>query len=125
MAKSQGVARVVFNNNGKTVLGTYRPTNKVIYLNNKQPKKEMLNTYFHELAHHVAVLQNKWTKYHLAESFSYLCKEYIFSVENKVDQIAEKLWYKYVDIKAWGRYKYAYPKAEKNQIIEKFISKLK
>ena len=47
----------------------------------------------------------------------------VFDIENKIDRIGEKLWYKYVDIRQWGRYKFAYPKSQKNNIIKNFFNK--
>ena len=47
----------------------------------------------------------------------------VFRIENRIDQLGEKLWNKYVDIRQWGKYKYSYPKAQKNNIIKNFISK--
>lgn len=120
-AKRKGVDRVSFNNKGKFVNGTYNALTKIMYVNTNQTKKEMLNTFFHEMGHHEAVKQNRWTNYHF-NLMSNLTYEKVFYIENKIDKIGKKLWYKFVDIKQWGRYKYAYPKALKNNIIKHFIS---
>lgn len=121
-AKQFGVSRVCFNNRGVHVRGTYNCISKVLYLDLKQDKKELLNTFFHELGHHQAVKNKKWLKYH-EESLSAMTADKIFYVENKIDGIAKKLWNKYVDIKTWGRYKYFYPKIQKNIIMKTLFAK--
>lgn len=121
-AATLGVKKVSFNKNGKLVTGTYDTETNSIYVCINQTKKEALRTFFHEMGHHHAVIHNKWVKYHHRKYLSVKCKT-IFDIENKIDKIANTLWNKYVDTKKWGRYKYAYPKAEKNSIINNFISK--
>ena len=115
-AKKFGVNKIIFNNKGKYVRGTYNPLNNNIYLNLKQTKKELLNAFFHELGHHFAVKNNRWKVYHFNLVPS-MAVERIFRIENKIDRIAKKLWNKYVDLNQWGKYKYAYPKANKKQIM--------
>ena len=122
-ARRAGVARVVFNSNAKRVNGTYNSGTNILYISNKQTKKQMLITLFHELGHHWAVQKNKWKKYHFGSNKTISYSE-AFDIENKIDQIGEKLWNNYVDIKQWGRYKYSYLKKEKSFIIKNFISKL-
>lgn len=121
-ARQQGVNKVIFNDKGTRVKGTYNPFTKNLYIDTKQTKKELLHTLFHELGHHTAVQKNKWKNYHhcLVECMSV---EKIFQIENSVDRIGQKLWNKYVDVKFWGKYKYSYPKKQKNNIIKNFISK--
>lgn len=121
-AKEFGVKRVVFSDRSKYVNGTYNAFTKVLYLNSRLTKSQMLNVFFHELGHHFAVKTNKWKNYHfnLVPFFKY---EDIFKIENGVDQIAKKLWDKYVNQKNWGKYKYSYPKSKKKTIINNFISK--
>lgn len=121
-AKEIGVNKTIFSNKARYVNGSYNATNKVLYLDTKLTKYVMLRTFFHELGHHTAALKNKWKNYHYCLVPS-MYVETIFQIENKVDQIGETLWYKYVDIKRWGRYKYSYPKAQKNNIIKNFISR--
>ncbi len=122
LAKSLGVNRVVFSNKGVNVKGTYNPLNNNMYIDTKQNNVEILHTFFHELAHHVAVLRNRWKRYHF-NLVPYMNVDEIFSVENKIDKLGKKLWHKYVDIKAWGRYKYSYPKSQKNFIIKSLYNK--
>ncbi len=116
-AKRLGVNRVVFNKKGRKVRGTYNAFTKNLYIDSKQTKKEMLNTFFHELGHHKAVKANRWRKYHLCLVPS-MNIETIFNIENKIDQIGRRLWNKYVNPKQWGRYKYVYPKSQKNNMIK-------
>ena len=121
-AKQLGVSRVVFSNKGIAIVGSYNPSTNVLYIDTKQTKTELLHTLFHELGHHTAVKKNKWNNYHHNPA-SRITAEKIFDIENKIDQIGQKLWYKYVNIKFWGRYHYAYPKIQKKCIIKNFISK--
>lgn len=121
-AKEVGVSKTIFSNKGRYVNGSYNATNKVLYLDTKLTKSMLLCTFFHELGHHMAALKNKWKAYHFCLVPS-MYADSIFNIENKIDQIGEKLWYKYVDTKHWGRYKYSYPKAQKNSIIKNFISR--
>jgi hypothetical protein len=115
-AKKFGVKKVCFNSKGKYVRGTYNAFNHVLYLDTKQTKKEMLNTFFHELGHHFAVKHNRWKTYHfnLVPSINF---DRMFLIENRIDRSAKKLWNKYVDTKIWGRYKYVYLKTNKNYIM--------
>ena len=120
-ALSLGVSKVVFNNNGKKVNGTYNGKTHVLYLNAKQTNISLLRTFFHELGHHVAVQQNKWKNYHLC-LVKTIRIETMFYIENKIDQIGQKLWYKHVDIKQWGMYKYIYPKINKSYFLKTFTN---
>lgn len=119
-AKECGVQIITFSNKGRKVKGTYNARTKSLYVDLKQTKTELLHTFFHELGHHFAVKNNKWKSYHYGVGYVML-QEKVFEIENKIDQIAEKLWYKHVDIKKWGRYKYTYLKSQKNNIINTFI----
>ena len=121
-AKNIGVNRVVFSNKGVKVRGTYNAETNNIYIDLNQTKKQTLHTLFHELGHHSAVQKNKWKTYHFSLT-RYMNVNVVFDIENKIDRIGEKLWYKYVDIKQWGRYKFAYPKSQKNNIIKNFFNK--
>lgn len=120
-AKSLGVKRIIFNDRGKYVKGTYNCFNKIMYINTDQSNNEILQAVFHELGHHQAILEEKWIDYHFNE-IKEMSGEDIFEIENGIDQLAEKLWAKYVDCKVWGRYKYAYPRSQKTQIINEFIN---
>lgn len=122
IAKKVGVKKVVFSDKGIYVKGTYNPKTRILFIDTKQTKCEMLYTFFHELGHHFAVLKNKWKKYHFC-LVKKMDVERIFYIENKIDQIGKTLWYKYVNTKQWGKYKYSYPKNQKNYIIKHFISK--
>jgi hypothetical protein len=120
-AKTFGVKRTIFNNKGKYVRGTYNPLNNNIYLCLNQTKKDLLNAFFHELGHHFAVKNNRWKVYHF-NLVSSMTVERMFRIENRIDRIAKKLWNKYVDLNQWGKYKYAYPKANKKQIMNHIIN---
>jgi hypothetical protein len=121
-AKELGVKRVTFTNRAKRVKGTYNAFTKSLFIDLKQTKAEMLCTLFHEMGHHFAVKRNKWRGYHFCTIPS-MKVDKIFKIENGVDCIGRQLWYKYVDTKQWGKYKYSYPKTQKNNIIKNFISK--
>ena len=114
-AKEAGVNKVIFNASGRNVSGTYHSHQKYLYLNLKQTKQQMLRTFFHELGHHEAATNNKWVGFHF--KFKKMKIETIFNIENKIDQIGKKLWYKNVDLKQWGMYKYFYPKSSKNNYV--------
>jgi Zn-dependent peptidase ImmA (M78 family) len=120
-AKEMGVSKVIFNSTAKHVSGSYNAENNVMFLDTKLTKKELLDTFFHELGHHVAVKQNKWRGYHYDLNPN-ITKEEIFKTENKIDQIGNRLWNKYVNIKQWGRYKYAYPIKYKNILMKTFFN---
>jgi hypothetical protein len=121
-ARNLGVNKVIFNNKGKTVNGTYNGRTKVLYLNTNQTKVSLLRTFFHELGHHIAVQNDQWLEYHLC-LLQVIELETMFNIENNIDKIGEQLWYKHVDIKRWGRYKYCYPKSNKNFFIKNYTSK--
>ena len=121
-AKKLKVKRVVFNNKGVKVKGTYNVITGIVYIDLKQTNVEMLHTFFHELGHHTAVKKNKWNKYHHSP-LSSMDSNVAFDIENKIDQIGKQLWNKYVDIKQWGKYKYSYLKSQKTSLIKNFISK--
>lgn len=120
-ARNLGVSKVIFNNKGRKVNGTYNGQTRVLYLNTKQTKISLLRTFFHELGHHTAVQNNQWPEYHL-NLVDMMEIEEMFNIENNIDKIGEKLWYKHVDIKRWGRYKYSYPKASKNFFIKNYTN---
>ncbi len=121
-AKKLKVKRVVFNNKGVHVKGTYNAMTNVVYIDLKQTNVEMLHTFFHELGHHTAVKKNKWKTYHNSP-LSSMDSNVAFDIENKIDQIGKQLWNKYVDVKQWGKYKYSYLKSQKTSLIKNFISK--
>ena len=123
-SKTLGVKKIYFSDRAKHVNGTYQPYNQTIYLDTKLNNLEMMHTFFHELGHHHAVLNKKWTKYHFGNNGT-LKPEAVFDIENQIDQIGNKLWNKYVDTKQWGKYNYAYPKAQKNLMIKLFINRQK
>jgi hypothetical protein len=120
-AKKLGVSKVIFNSSAKRVCGSYNAESGIMFLDARLTKKELLDTFFHELGHHVAVKQNKWSGYHYDLNPN-ITKEEIFKIENKIDQIGKQLWNKYVDIKQWGRYKYAYPIKHKRTLMKTFIN---
>ena len=92
-----------------------------MYINTDQTDIELMHAVFHELGHHQAILEGKWLEYHYNQ-IKDMSGEDIFEIENGIDQLAEKLWAKYVDCKVWGRYIYADPKSRKVQIIKEFIN---
>jgi len=116
--KKDGVNRVTFNSTGKKVSGSYHSYKKNIYINMDATKQHMLRTFFHELAHHVAASQNKWKSYHF-NLIDEIDAELMYSIENKIDKMAQTLWYKNVNLTQWGKYKYFYPKSQKNLFLSK------
>lgn len=107
-ASELGIKGVTFNKNAKAVNGTYNPLTSQTFLSLALTKKEMLCTFFHEIAHHVAVKNNMWRNYHFGrKSFSEIER---YDIENQIDQIANSLWHMYVSKKQWGKYVYSYPK---------------
>lgn len=120
-AKQLGVKKISFSKTAKYVRGTYNAFTGVLYLSLKQTKREMLNTFFHELGHHHAVKHKRWNVYHF-NLVSSMTTERVFRIENRIDRTAKKLWDKYVDPKQWGKYNYAYPKSKKNQIMNQFLN---
>ncbi len=123
LAKMLKVKRVVFNNKGIKIKGSYNAGTNHMYIDLNQTNVELLHTLFHELGHHVAVLKNKWKKYHHSSLLSETTADSVFDIENKIDQLGKQLWNQYVDIKQWGKYKYSYPKSQKKSLIKNFISK--
>ena len=119
-AKQRGVNRVIFNNRGTTVKGTYCASNKNMYVNLDQTKKAMMHTFFHELAHHEAVVNSLWLDYHFDRKF--YSSEDVFLIENNIDRIAQRLWQTHVNSKYWGRYIFAYNQNKKQFLIKNFIS---
>jgi hypothetical protein len=121
-AKEQGIKTITFSNRAKFVRGTYNAFTNSLFLDLKQTRKEMLHTFFHELGHHLAVKKDLWKDYHYCTIPEMTCDD-VFMIENSIDHIAGELWIQHVDIKQWGKYKYAYPKSQKSNIIQNFISK--
>lgn len=115
-AKSIGVYKVAFNKQSKIVDGTYNAARKIMFLNAKLSKKRLLRAFFHELGHHKACMQNLWLDYHFG--LKTLNPETDFLIENNIDIIAQSLWNKYVCTKAWGKYKYYYPRSQKNKLTK-------
>jgi len=120
VAKQAGVKKIAFNTQAKKVRGTYNAFTGVLFVCLKQTKKEVLNTFFHELGHHCAVKNKKWNKYHF-NLVPEMDINKVFDIENGVDKIANKLWNEFVDIKQWGKYKFIYSKKQKNYIIRQLI----
>ncbi len=121
-AKQVGVKKVAFNTQAKKVRGTYNAFTGVLFVCLKQTKKDVLNTFFHELGHHYAVKSKKWNKYHF-NLVSEMDVNKIFDIENGVDKIANKLWNKFVNTKQWGKYRFVYSQKQKNYIIRQLIEK--
>jgi len=115
VAKEHKVSRVSFNNQAKNVAGLYDFTKNSIFLNNKQTKKRLLCVFFHELAHHEAVMNNVWIDYH-SGNMEDISPLHQFNIENQIDKIASSLWNKYVNTKKWGKYKFSYPKSNKKHL---------
>ena len=88
-AKEMGVSKVIFNSTAKHVSGSYNAEKNVMFLDTKLTKKELLDTFFHELGHHVAVKQNKWRGYHYDLNPN-ITKEEIFKIENKIELTPEE-----------------------------------
>lgn len=118
LAFSKGVNKIRFSRRAKYISGSYNYDNANIFVDSKQPRKNMLMTFFHELAHHVASSNNKWLLYHQNAATPRVSSMMKFKIENKIDRLAQKMWFKYVDTKVWGRYQFAYLKSQKKYIIE-------
>jgi hypothetical protein len=116
-AKEAGVKKVIFNATGRKVSGTYHSRVKHLYISLNQTKQQMLRTFFHEMGHHEAVLNNMWTSFHF-NLVSTIRVDVLFDIENNIDQIGKKLWNKNVDSKQWGMYKYFYPKRDKTTFMK-------
>jgi hypothetical protein len=114
-AKQLGVNNVIFNSTARRVCGTYNASTQNIFLSLNQTKKQMLNTFFHELGHHESVKKGKWVKYHF-DLYKKANPETLFYIENKIELIGKKLWKQYVDGTKWGNYKYFYLKKNKAQM---------
>ena len=119
-AKKLGVTKVIFNNRAKHISGSYNAFNRVMFLDLKLSKIKLLHTFFHELGHNQAVAKNKWARYHYNPTLKAIAYERLFYIENKIDLIGKTLWNKHVDSSKWGKYKYSYPKAQKNNILKTF-----
>lgn len=118
LAYSYGVNSLRFSKKAKYIDGSYNWHIANIFVNGKMSKYYMLLTFHHELAHHIASNQNKWKGYHMNASTPLISASKKFDIENKIDKIAQKLWFKYVNINEWGRYKYGYKKSEKKELVE-------
>ena len=116
LAKTLGVKKVAFNRKAKRVRGTYNCLTHIVYIDTKQTRRDILLTFFHELGHHYALKCNLWMEYHLC-LIKTIEVEKMFEIENNIDKIGKSLWNKYVDHKQWGKYKYVYPKSQKNAIM--------
>jgi hypothetical protein len=119
LAYEMHVNKVRFAHKGKYISGSYNADYRNIFVDGKQKKREMLLTFFHELAHHVAYFQKgKWITYHENAATPKISAQAKFMIENKVDKIARQLWNKYVSVKTWGRYRYGYPLSQKKYIVK-------
>lgn len=123
-AKVVGIKTITFNNKSKYVSGSYNASTKSLFLDNTLDKKQLLNVFFHELGHHEAIKQEMWISYHYTP-LNCIDPNEAFYIENQIDQIGKKLWYKYVDIKQWGMYKYSYPKSQKKFLIKNTLTNRK
>lgn len=113
------VNKVMFNKKAVNISGSYNYHKKTIFIDSKQNRKEILLTFFHELAHHVASTKKKrWLKYHKNAATPSISASAKFLIENKIDRLAKKLWFEHVNVKAWGRYKFGYPRSNRKNITE-------
>lgn len=87
--------------------GECRLDGKLISLNNRNSKREMLHTFFHELGHLYCIRHGIWKQFHKSKSIS---TKQIFRVENWVEQWAKKEWEREKMSKEFGRYKFFYSK---------------
>lgn len=117
-AKQNGIKTITFSPVGKkTIAGTYNAKTNSLYLNTNQTKKHLLEAFFHEMGHFVAVKhQNKWKGYHYCTRPIHVNEA--FNIENKIDKIANKLWNAHVDSTVWGKYNFFYPKKMKSKLIK-------
>jgi hypothetical protein len=115
LAKTTGVKRVTYNNRAIYVDGTYNHKTKVIFISSRLTKKNILQTFFHEFAHHIACGRGQWKKYHTQEVTN---SEYAFLIENRIDRLARKLWNRYVDSFIWGKYHFTYVKKDKRMYMK-------
>lgn len=120
LSKDLGVRCIRFSKKAKHISGSYDMDASTIFVSGKQNKKEMLYTFFHELAHHLIPKSKRSYLYHENAATPLISSQCKFKIENKVDQLARKLWFKYVDVKEWGRYKYGYLKTQKHKYIAWF-----
>tara|TARA_R110000868_G_scaffold103681_17_gene285391 strand:+ start:622 stop:984 length:363 start_codon:yes stop_codon:yes gene_type:complete len=111
-----GVRKVTFSKRAKYVAGTYNCDKQVIFIDMKQNRRNILLTFFHELAHHVAYSKGKWLEYHNNATTLLISASAKFDIENRIDKLAKKLWLLHVDVKQWGKYKYGYPKSQSKKI---------
>lgn len=118
LAINLSVKNICFNNQAKKLSGYYHYDKNLIFINNKQSKKNMLQTFFHELAHHCSTTQQEeHAKYHKGISKK-IEPTKAFCIENKTDKLASALWKKHVDTTSWGKYNFAYPKSQKKQLTK-------
>lgn len=119
LATRLGVKKMRFGHKAKHIDGSYNMSTSTLYINGKLKKNRMLAAFFHELSHHIASRQRKWwLTYHQNAATPLLSPTRKFEIENKIDKLAQKLWFKYVNTKAWGFYRYGYPKAQQKYITE-------
>ena len=91
--------------------GEYNSATQTISVRERLNQISILRTFFHELAHHVAVANKLWVQYHYDANNGQYTPEDMFCIENSIDYIASKLWTSYVCCKRYGKYRYAYPLA--------------
>lgn len=117
LAKNCEVKKLHFNNQATKVRGLYDYNKSSIFIDNKQTKKNMLLAFFHELAHHKATkTASTQSRYH--KGTVEVKPKHAFLLENKTDKLASTLWKQHVDINVWGKYKYVYPKTQKNMLTK-------
>ena len=59
-AKSIGIKKVTYNNKALYIEGSYNHKTRVIFLSSRLKKENILPTFFHELAHHIACKRGLW-----------------------------------------------------------------
>lgn len=122
-AKCYGVKKVIFNKLAKYIFGSYNSSNATMFISLNQTKRNMLATFFHELAHFEAVYNNLWLDYHANTNTTNYTAEEKFLIENNIDKIANALWNKYTSRNTWGAYLYSYKIKDKRFYTKHFEMK--
>jgi hypothetical protein len=94
--------------------GECRLDGKLISLNKRASKREILHTFFHELGHLYCLRQGIWKSFHRNNSTP---PQQTFRIENWIEQWARKEWSKEKMTREFGPYKFFYSKRNKNACL--------